>query len=258
MLLAADNLNVMNRTVADALERLDPEPIRDIARRADAAGADYIDLNPGPLSSKKRDRIVFMVETVLETAEAGIILDSADPEVLAKGLAACPEPPFLNAVWQDPQKIDAILPLAAEHGCPVVLLLMDEQCVCPSTMEGKLAIALDLADRAQRAGLTLDRLVFDPILPSLSWPDAFRQIAEGVKTVRMLATGAVFQEPVETMAGLSNLRSGFRGKIEFEWEERCLGMLTGAGLDCILANALDPATIKAFKRLKLLAEGGES
>jgi 5-methyltetrahydrofolate corrinoid/iron sulfur protein methyltransferase len=99
---------------------------------------------------------------------------------------------------------------------------------------------VELRERALAAGIRDERLIFDPVLPSLSWPDAKEQIKECVKAVRLLATGAVFPEPARTMAGLSNLRSQLRRVYPLEVELTCLGLLAGAGLSIALADVLQP------------------
>ena len=77
-----------------------------------------------------------------------------------------------------------ILPLAVENDADLVVLLMDERSFTPPSLEEKLALALDLMQHAVKAGLSTDRLIFDPVLPNLSWDDAFFRVAHAVKTVR--------------------------------------------------------------------------
>ncbi len=98
MIFAADNINPMNPVVAQAMDALDPAPVRDLARRCAAAGASWIDINPGPLPARRRDRMRFLVDAVQEATDVRLILDSADAEVLAEGLRACRRTPVLNAL----------------------------------------------------------------------------------------------------------------------------------------------------------------
>lgn len=240
MILAADNLHALNPVLADALEKLDPEPVRGLVRRCEASGARYIDVNPGYLSQRREDRMTFLVEAVQEATSKTLILDSPNPRVLAKGLEACREAPILNALTLEPQKIQEILPLAAQHGAPLIVLLLDERSFTPPTMEEKLSLAVELSEHAASAGLGLGDLIFDPVLPNLSWHDGYHRVGQVVETVRLFAGGAVFQEPVKTVVGLSNLRSGLRRQIPFQVEAVCLSLLAGAGLHMVLADALDP------------------
>jgi 5-methyltetrahydrofolate corrinoid/iron sulfur protein methyltransferase len=252
MLLAADNIHAMNPIVSDALRRLDPDPIRDLALTCERNGAQLIDLNPGYLAPRHEDRMQFLVETVQEETPLRLILDSPNARVLARGLRACRDTPILNALSLEPQKIQEILPLAVEYGTDLVLLLMDERSFTPPTTDEKIALALELREHALSAGMNQESLIFDPVLPNLSWDDAWPRIAEDVRTVRLLATGAVLQEPVRTMVGLSNLRSGHSSMFPAEIDVTCLTLLAGAGLHMALASATNAALLERCRMLSRL------
>ena len=116
LIIAADNLHVLNPVVAQALNGLDPQPLQELARRLEQAGADLIDINPGFLPPRRHDRMAFMVEAVQQVTNLRLILDSPDARVLARGLAAADKPPILNACTLEEEKLRAILPLAAGTG----------------------------------------------------------------------------------------------------------------------------------------------
>ncbi len=240
MIVAADNLTGANPVVAQALRDLDPKPLQDLARRCAAAGAHILDLNPGYLSRRMEDRMAFLVEVVQEGTSLPLILDSPNPRVLAEGLATCRDKPILNAVTLEENKVQEILPLAAAHQTQVVLLLLDEKSHPPPSLEGKVGLAMELRERALAAGLTDQQLIFDPVLPNLRWPDAWAQTGAALRTVRYLASGALLGNPVRTMVGLSNLRSGLRGRYPVQLEITVLALLAGAGLSIVLADVLDP------------------
>jgi 5-methyltetrahydrofolate corrinoid/iron sulfur protein methyltransferase len=253
MILAADNLQIFNPVVAEALEKQDPRPLQDLARRCREAGAAMLDLNPGFLSKRQEDRLAFMVDAVQDAAALPLILDSPKAKILAKGLAACRKKPILNALTLEPQKLEEILPLAAAHQTDLVLLLLDERSFPAPTLEGKIALAVELRERALAAGLSPEQLIFDPVMPHLSWPDAWEQVRECIKTVRLLAGGAVFPEPARTMAGLSNLRSHLRRAYPLEVEMTCLAMLAGAGLNIVLADVLQPGFREGTRLIRELS-----
>jgi len=246
LLLAADNIHGLNRNVAEAMRTLNPAPIRELARECEKRGAALIDVNPGYLSRRNEDRMEFLVETVQEVTSARLVLDSPKARILERGLHACRESPVLNALSLEQDKLNEILPLAAHHGTGLVLLLMDEKSVTPRTVEEKIALALELRERALGAGVKEENLIFDPVLPNLSWDEAFYRISECVKTIRLMASGAIFQEPVQTMVGLSNLRSGHLSQYPALVEQTALTMLGGAGLSICLANALSSDLMDVF------------
>jgi len=69
MILAADNLQIFNPRVAEALEKQDPRPLQELARRCQQAGAAMLDLNPGFLSKRREDRLAFMVDAVQDAVD---------------------------------------------------------------------------------------------------------------------------------------------------------------------------------------------
>jgi 5-methyltetrahydrofolate corrinoid/iron sulfur protein methyltransferase len=247
LIIAADNLNILNPAVAKALDGLDPRPLRELARRCEQAGANLIDINPGFLPPRRHDRVAFMVEAVQQVTRLRLILDSPDARVLARGLAAANKPPILNACTLEPDKLRGILPLAAAHQTDLVLLLLDARSRPAATLESKLTLALELRQHALAAGLTDAQMIFDPVLPNLTWPDAWAQTGEVVKTVRLLAGGELWGEPARTMAGLSNLRSGLRDTFPLRVEEAALAILAGAGLNLALVDVLQSGLMETVR-----------
>jgi len=247
MIPVADNLHALNPLVSEALDRLDPRPLQDLARRCEQAGAQLLDLNPGYLSKRREDRMAFMVEAVQEATSLRLVLDSPNPGVLARGLAVCRETPILNALTLEERKLKEIIPLAVENQTDLIILLVNDRSFAPFRLDDKIALAIELREHALSAGLAQERLIFDPVLPNLSWPEAAGQAAESTKAIRLLSCGAIFQESVRTMAGLSNLRSGLRRKVPIRIEEMYLAVLAGAGLDYALIDVLQPELVAASR-----------
>jgi 5-methyltetrahydrofolate corrinoid/iron sulfur protein methyltransferase len=233
--------------VAQALDALDPGPLQELARRAEQAGANLIDINPGFLPPRRHDRMAFMVEAVQQVTNLRLLLDSPSPPVLARGLAAAAQPPILNACTLEPEKLRDILPLAAAHQTDLVLLLLDAHSRPGATLEAQLTLALELRHHALAAGLTDAQLIFDPVIPNLAWPDAWAQVGEVLKTVRLLHGGALWGEPARTMAGISNLRSGLRETYPLRVEEAALALLAGAGLTLALVDVLQPGLMETLR-----------
>jgi 5-methyltetrahydrofolate corrinoid/iron sulfur protein methyltransferase len=249
-MIAADNLHVLNPDVAQALQTLNPEPLQELARRIEQAGAHLIDINPGFLAPRHLDRMAFMVEAVQEVTDVRLILDSPNSRALARGLEVCRQPPILNACTLEDDKLRDILPLAAAHRTDLVLLLLDARSFPAASMEGKITLALELREHALAAGIKDEQLIFDPVLPNLAWPDAWEQTIAAVQTVRLLAGGEVWGEPARTMVGLSNLRSGLRHTYPVRLEEAALGVLAGAGLKVALIDVLQPGLMDAGKLIQ--------
>ncbi len=247
MIFVADNLHGLNPVVSEAMKKLDPGPIVDLVARIEKSGAKMIDINPGYLPKRSEDRMRFLVETVQDVTSAKLILDSPNPGLIEMGLSVCREKPIINCISLEKAKLDSILPLAVEHGCDLVILLMDESSFSPPSVEEKISLALEINQHCLTAGLALERLIFDPVLPNLSWDDSWLRIGEAIKTIRLLSTGAVFDMPVRTMVGLSNLRSGSRRYQPIDIDLTSLAMLCGAGLDYGLVDAFEPRILRVIE-----------
>ncbi|HZE22306.1 MAG TPA: dihydropteroate synthase [Desulfobaccales bacterium] len=247
LIIAADNLEPLNPTIGQAIASLDPLPLQKMARRLAKAGSSLLDINPGYLSPRHHNRMAFMVEAVQQVTDLRLILDSPNAQVLAQGLAACQKPPILNACTLETDKLREILPLAAAHQSDLVVLLLDDHSRPAASLEGKISLALEFREHALAAGLAESQLIFDPALPNLAWPDAWPQVGEVVKAVRLLAQGDLWGAPARTMVGLSNLRSGLRRSYTVRVEEAVLALLAGAGLEMALVDVLQPGLMETVR-----------
>lgn len=252
MKLAADNLHGLDPIVVEAVNRLNGEPIKRMVKQFERDGADYIDVNPGRLSRKNEDRMAFLVETVQSATNLRLILDSPDPRLLEIGLGVFRGRPIISALSMEADKLGKILPLAKRHDAELVILLMDENCFTPPTADEKIALALELRSICIDAGLNSEDLIFDPVLPNMTWHDAMFRIGEVIRTVRLLASGAVFQDPVRTMSGLSNIRSGVKKHYPVDLEVLTMAALAGAGLEILLASAKTKEIVDQVALLKMM------
>jgi 5-methyltetrahydrofolate corrinoid/iron sulfur protein methyltransferase len=249
MIVIADNLNAINPVVSRAMDKLDSRPIQELALKCRKAGAGYIDINPGYLPKNREDRMPFLVEAVQEVTRLGIILDSPNPRVLSKGLQVCRDKPIINALTLEELKTREILPLAVEYQSPLILLLLDDRSRPPNTLEEKIALAVELREKAVSAGIPEERLIFDPLMPHFSWPDASAHLWADLDFIRLACSGALFNVPAKTVIGLSNFYSGHKGEEVYHKERTCLTLLAGAGLGHVLLNVFRPELMGEMVRI---------
>jgi 5-methyltetrahydrofolate corrinoid/iron sulfur protein methyltransferase len=238
MIVVADNLRITLPAVSRAVERMDPEPIRQLATACRDAGARAIDINSGPLSNRPEEKMTFLVNTVQEAVDLPIVLDTANPRAMAAGLAACRRPVTINGVSLEPQKLERILPLARQYDCDVIAYLLGPDGHVPVDAAGRMENAVALFNQLQTTGISPARIIIDPVVAPLAWQDGNRQNMAVLEVIRTLPD--LLGAPVRTIAGLSNLTTAAP-----DLEARCryqkvfLPMLAAAGLDTILMNVLD-------------------
>lgn len=68
MIIIADNIRITNPVVEKAVTQMDPKPIQEMAKKCEAAGAEAIDINSGPLNRDPEKKMAFLVEAVQEVS----------------------------------------------------------------------------------------------------------------------------------------------------------------------------------------------
>jgi 5-methyltetrahydrofolate corrinoid/iron sulfur protein methyltransferase len=255
MLIVADNLSIVDPQIARAVAGFDPAPIQDLVRRCEAAGAQAIDINSGPLPRKPVERFKFLVEAVQAVTDLPLILDSTNPLALEAGLAACRRPAIINGFSLEPAKLEHILPLARRFGADIVGYLLYPDSRVPMVDEELMGLAVELFAAYCESGLPPERLIIDPVVAPLSWDNGLRRnralLAVLQKLPELLGTR------VRTIAGLSNLTTGPTAAVRKSAVETVfLPMLAAAGLDIVLLNVFHRATMAAARTCNQLLSDG--
>ena len=254
MIVVADNLRITLPAVGRAVERFDPEPIRQMVSACMVAGAQAIDINSGPLSREPEEKMTFLVRTVRETVDLPIVLDTANPRAMAAGLAAGGQKTMINGVSLEPDRLRRMLPLARQYDCDIISYLIGPDGHVPTDAPGRMEVAVTLFNESQIAGIPPDRIVIDPVVAPLAWQDGNRQNMAVLEVIRTLPELLGF--PVRTIAGLSNLTTGAPNPdTRRRYQAAFLPMLVGAGVSMVLLNVLDPALMRVSQSSQGIAGG---
>jgi 5-methyltetrahydrofolate corrinoid/iron sulfur protein methyltransferase len=254
MIVVADNLRITLPAVQSALERLEPEPIRQMANACKAAGARAMDINSGPLTRNPAEKMTFLVRSVQACVDLPLVLDTTNPDAMAAGLVTCNGRATINGVSLEPEKLQRILPLAKQTDADLVAYLLRPDGHVPADAAGRMEAAVQLFAECEKAGISPERLIFDPIVAPLAWQDGNRQNMAVLETIRNLPD--LLGEPVRTMAGLSNLTTGAPdAAARKRYQQAFLPMLAAAGTDFILMNALDPDLMRTVAACRNITAG---
>ena len=165
--IIGEKINGTRRHVAQAIEQRDAAVIRDLAVKQAEAGAAWLDVNAGTRSSAEPDDLVWLIETIQPVVEIPLCLDSANPLAVAAGMQVIERTPMVNSISGEPQRMEGILPLVAEHGCSVIALAMDSTGI-PGTCEGRLEVARRLMTETRAKGVPDDHVYLDPLAMTLA------------------------------------------------------------------------------------------
>jgi 5-methyltetrahydrofolate--homocysteine methyltransferase len=229
--IIGEKINGTRRHVAQAIEQRDAGVIRDLAVTQAAAGAAWLDVNAGTPSRSEPDDLVWLIQTIQPVVEVPLCLDSANPAAVAAGLQVVERTAMVNSISGEPQRLASILPLVAEHRCPVIALAMDGAGI-PKTCEGRMEVVRRLMTETRAAGLPDDHVYFDPLVMTLATN------AEGSK-ITLDTIRAIRQEFPEAhlTLGLSNVSFGLPARSHLN--RAFLTLALAEGLDCAILDPLD-------------------
>jgi 5-methyltetrahydrofolate--homocysteine methyltransferase len=151
------------KKLAAALSEGNLDYARQLAESQVAWGADVLDINVGVPGLDEVAVVKKLVEMLVPIVDVPFCLDSANPQVLAAGLAAAPGKPLVNSVSGEENKLDTVLPLVKERGAAVIGLTMDDNGI-PKTPEERLSVAEKIIERAAKMGIPVEDIIIDPLV----------------------------------------------------------------------------------------------
>jgi 5-methyltetrahydrofolate--homocysteine methyltransferase len=163
-IMIGEKINPTGRKkLASALAEGNLNHIRQLAESQVAWGAEVLDINVGVPGLDEADVVKKLVELLASVVDVPFCLDSANPAVLAAGLAAAPGKPLVNSVSGEEKKLETVLPLVKDRGAAVIGLTMDDNGI-PKTPEERLAVAEKILERAGRLGIPTEDVIIDPLV----------------------------------------------------------------------------------------------
>ncbi|MBN1584321.1 MAG: dihydropteroate synthase [Anaerolineae bacterium] len=244
MKIIGEKINGTRKRVARAIADRDADFIKDLARQQAEAGSSWLDVNAGTHPNQEPDDLVWLVETIQPQVDIPLCLDSANPEALRVAIQAVEKTPMINSISGEPERLEKILPLVAEHGCEVIALAMDGKKI-PETYEKRLQVIDVIMAATRAAGVADGKVYVDPLAMTIATANQSAVIAcETIRTVK-----AQYPEVHFTM-GLSNISFGLPARKQINRGLLILAMQ--AGLDSAILDPLDRELQAAILTTELL------
>ncbi|OGR00068.1 MAG: dihydropteroate synthase [Deltaproteobacteria bacterium RIFOXYD12_FULL_55_16] len=231
----AESINIMGKRSGSAMKERNPGPVQEMAREETAAGASYLDLNIGPARKDGIELMPWAVQTVEAASSLPLCLDTTNTEAMAAGFKVVKnrEAAIMNSISAQPERMQKLIPVAAEAGCNVIALLWGPEGM-PRDSNERAAMAVDLMMALAEAGIPNEKMLFDPIgTPITLGAD---QIASGLEFMSMLqdiAPGA------GSTVGLSNVSNGVAEHLRKYLDRTYLIMLMKYGITTAIVNSYD-------------------
>ena len=244
MIFVGERINTGFKDIKQAVLDKDAKPLQEWAKKQTEAGANYLDVNLGAVSSKAED-MCWMVETVQEAVDTPVCIDTNKPAILAEAIKVCNKPPLVNSTTAAQEKMDQFFPLVVEHNASVIGLSMDESGT-PKSADMRVEKAGILLATAMEAGITPDRIFLDPIAMPLKFMQ--EQLTEILAATRQYL---LFSDPPpHIICGLSNVANGTTHKKLIN--RVFLAMCIANGMDSAICDVMDTDLVHAARTADLI------
>lgn len=215
----------------------------ELAKAQIETGADVLDVNVGYPGVDDASLLPLTVQAIQQAVDVPLCLDSPNPKAIEAALKVAAGKALINSVNGEEQSLQAILPLAKEHGAAVIGLVMDDDGITHDP-EKRLSIAEKILNRAVQIGIPKEDVVIDPLAMAVSAdPNACLVTLETIRLVHDRLGLNITQ-------GASNISFGLPMRVELNNAHMALSIWNG--LTCPIAN---PAKITAFVRATDLVRG---
>jgi len=242
------------KRLAAALAAGDLDIVRQEALAQVEAGADVLDVNVGAAGVDEVTLLPKAVRLVMETVEAPVCIDSANPEALRAALVTyrqlAPEgKPLINSVNGEEARLKGVLPLVAEYGTAVIGLAMDDDGI-PPTPDRRLAVARKIVERASALGVPREDILIDCLALTVGADSRAALATVRADSRAALATleaiRLVRQElGVNMTLGASNVSFGLPERETINWAMLAMAIQNGVNCPIVDAAKVRPAILAA-------------
>ncbi len=190
----------------DANQAIGKHYIQALAKRQEAAGADYLDINVDEFSTDVDERVRLMEWTVAAAQEATAIpvsVDSSNMQILEAGLAACDTSRGKAMVNSVSLERESAVDVAAKYGAVVIASAAGETGL-PNATEERVANLDAIITRLKDVGFALGDIHADPLVfPIAVDSENGNRFLDTVRAVR-----GTYGPDLHIVAGLSNVSFG--------------------------------------------------
>lgn len=241
MLIIGENIQIISTVVKNAVNDRNAAPLQALAKKQVEHGAGVVDLNIGRRKKDGPEVMRWMVD-IMQQVIPGVplSLDTTNAEAIRAGLERCRElgiEAFINSVSAMPDRIEEVMPLAAEFGCNLIALTMTKAGI-PVHADERINIAMEiLVPAITEYGIDMPHIYFDPLVLTVAGSQEY--VPNAIETIRMLKM--MWDPAPKTVVGLSNVSNQVPHEGRSLINRTYLVMLMAADLDSAIADPMDAA-----------------
>jgi cobalamin-dependent methionine synthase I len=220
--------------------------LQELTEQCIAAGADALEVNIQQYHDLP-EAMEFAINAVQQVTDLQLCLSTNNAQAVEAGLRTCKRPPLVNYISIDETRLRKSLPLIANHGAGVVLLVSDP--TAPTDAHEMLQKVAILVGAANEAGIPNDDILVDPGLIHITSDVGQRHLVEVMEFLRTLPDAT--EPPVRSTCWLANCSAGAPRRLRSAIETTLLPMLAGVGLSSIFMDVLRRENRRAVRLIKI-------
>jgi cobalamin-dependent methionine synthase I len=236
MVIIGENIHVIAQAISTAIKERDAKVIQDLAKAETEAGANYIDLNVGPMKKDTEETMEWLVNTVQEASDLPLSIDTMNPEAMEAGLKACRKRPLLNSASGKSLSKEQMLPLAKKYNSDVVISVITDKGM-PPDVDSKIESIMDTVTYANELGIPNEDIWVDPIILPVSTAGEGQRFA--VVCLEFINILQDVLPEIKSTVGLSNVSNGVPDDLRPLLNRTYAVMLDRNGLYSAIADPLD-------------------
>jgi 5-methyltetrahydrofolate--homocysteine methyltransferase len=244
MQIIGEKINGTRKRVGAAITAKDADFIRDLATSQAEAGADLLDVNAGTNPESEAQDLIWLVNTVQEVTDTQLCLDSSSPAAINAAIEHVAQTPMINSINADPARLKGMLPIVAQHQCPVIGLALDESGM-PKTIDDRMRSVRGIFAATRQAGLADSLVYIDPLIMTVATSTtAALEALECIRTIK-----AEFPE-CHVTGGLSNVSFGLPNRSVIN--RTFVALAVQAGMDSAIMDPNDQPLKSSIMATQLL------
>lgn len=233
MKIIGEKINGTLKSIRKAIEERDAAFIQDLAQRQVDAGAHWLDVNAGTHPDREPENLAWLVKTVQEKVVAPLCIDTTNSAAMAAALKETNQTPLINSISGEADRLEQILPLAAQYKCPVIALAMDEKGI-PKDAGARVDVVQKLIKKTREKEIPDDMVYIDPLVTALA-----TDTSSGLTAFNTMAEIKAQFPQVHFCMGLSNISFGLPARALVN--RTFLTLAVNYGLDSAILDPLDKA-----------------
>lgn len=244
MILIGERINTGFKDIKAAVADKKPDAIHKWAKKQTKAGATFLDVNLGAVSSDPAD-MCWMIEQTQAAVDTPVCIDTNKPKILKEAIKAAKPGCLINSTTASEDKLNEMLPIAAESGASIIGVVMDEE-GAPKDADKRVENAGKILAAAMEHGIEPERLFLDPIVMPLKFmQEQAPKILDATRQFQLFS-----DPPPHVTCGLSNISNGAKYKKIIN--RIFLVMAINNGMDSAICDVMDADLVNAAKAAELV------